>query len=307
MYSVTEPELQEYSFQVNPKAKKILFYIAKLLVSATLVWIAIRRIDPEKLLNYIDSLPAYLLFLTLLGSVINIGLQYLRFRLIIDECRHEITTPQLLRVFFMGFAFRLTVPGGHGEAAKMLFVPGKARNRITAYGIEKITISAVILFLFGPAVIFLFPQYKVFLFISLIPVAGVFLLYYLRNRPWIKKWQVAGTRYKLIAAKTVILTLGIYGVFISQYWIMLRLLSVNWLSVGAICIIVMGASALPVSVSGLGIRENTTAWLLADFGVPPAIGVGVPLMVFVLNVVIPAVIGGIILLTLKKSGKNSDE
>jgi len=290
---------------VRQSVKKIFFYLLKVGISATLVWMAVRRIEPENFWTYVQSLPVSLLILTILGSVVNLLLQFIRFRLIIDECRHEINNPELIKVFFMGFAFRLTVPGGHGEAAKMLFIPGKTRNRVTAYGIEKITISAVILFLFGPAVVLLFPQHKVFLLFSLIPATGAFILYKLREKPWIKKWQLSGIRYKLIAAKTAVLTLGIYFVFIFQYWILLRMLSVDWFTVSAVCIIAMGAAALPVSVSGLGIRENATAWLLADFGVPTAVGIAVPLMVFVLNVVFPALIGGVIFITHQRSKSES--
>ncbi|HBY18630.1 MAG: hypothetical protein XE04_1387 [Marinimicrobia bacterium 46_43] len=300
MYGLPESKLQECGFPVKQRIKKIFFYLLKVCVSAILVWMAVRRIEPENLWGYARSLQAHLLVLTVLGTVVNLFLQFIRFRFIIDECRHEISTQELVKVFFMGFAFRLTVPGGHGEAAKMLFIPGKTRNRITAYGIEKITISAVLLFLFGPAVAFLFPQHTGFLFFSLIPVTGAFILYAMKEKKWIKKWQLSGTRYKLIAAKTAVLTLGIYIVFIFQYWILLRLFSIDWFTVAAVCIIAMGAAALPISVSGLGIRENTTAWLLSDFGVPLAVGVGVPLMVFVLNVLFPALIGGAILITHKK-------
>jgi hypothetical protein len=285
---------------VKQRIQKIFFYFLKVCISAILIWMAIRRVEPENLWGYAKSLPIHLLVLTVLGTIVNLFLQFVRFRFIIVECRHDISTLELVKVFFMGFAFRLTVPGGHGEAAKMLFIPGKTRNRVTAYMIEKVTISAVILFLFGPAVAYLFPQHTGFLLFSLIPITGAVILYVLKEKKWIKKWELHGTRYKRIAAKTALLTLGIYMVFIFQYWILLRLFSIDWFTVSAVCIIAMGAAALPISVSGLGIRENTTAWLLSDFGVPLAVGVGVPLMVFVLNVLFPALIGGVILLTHKK-------
>ncbi len=288
---------------MKAKVKKIAFYLIKLIVSAALVWLAVRRIEPDNLFQYIRSLPLYLFVMILLGGVVNLGLQFIRFRLIIDECRHEISTPRLLKVFFIGFAFRLTVPGGHGEAAKMLFIPGETKNRITAYGIEKLSISVLITFLFGPSVAYLFPEHPAFLFISLVPVAGILMLFFLKNKPVIQKWTITGTRYRLIALKTILLTAGIYGVFITQYWLLLQLYNIEWLTVAAICILVMGAASLPISVSGLGIRENTTAWLLAGYGVAPAVGVGVPLMVFVMNVVFPAVIGGVLLLTINRQTK----
>ncbi|HDT12640.1 MAG TPA: flippase-like domain-containing protein [Candidatus Marinimicrobia bacterium] len=285
---------------MTKKIKKILLYVLKVIVSIALVWIAFRKIDPDNLTHYLSSLPFSLAVIVFLLGILNLFLQYIRFYFIIEECRHNISMKDLIKVFFMGFAFRLTIPGGHGEAAKMLFIPGAARNRITAYGIEKLSISVLIVFLFGPAALILFPEKTNLLWISAIPVVGTILLYVLKNKPWIQKWLLSGTRYRLISVKTIIMTLAVYAVFITQYWVLLRLFGTDWITVAAVCVFVMGAAALPVSVSGLGIRENTSAYLLSGFGIAPAVGVGVPLMIFCINVVLPAIAGGILIVLTKR-------
>lgn len=122
---------------MRQSVKKIFFYLLKVGISATLVWMAVRRIEPENFWTYVQSLPVSLLILTILGSVVNLLLQFIRFRLIIDECRHEINNPELIKVFFMGFAFRLTVPGGHGEAAKMLLFPEKPETELQPMVLKK--------------------------------------------------------------------------------------------------------------------------------------------------------------------------
>ncbi len=280
--------------------KKALFYILKLLVSAVLVWIAFRKVDPDNLTHYLSSLPIFLPVIVIVLGFLNLALQFVRFHFIIEECRHTISVIDLIKVFFIGFAFRLTIPGGHGEAAKMLFIPGAARNRITAYGIEKLSISALIIFLFGPAAWILFPEKASLIWISAIPAAGGLLLFVLKDKPWIRKWLLSGTRYRLISIKTVMMTLAVYIVFITQYWVLLRLFGLDWITVGAVCVFLMGAAALPISVSGLGIRENTSVYLLSGFGIAPAVGVGVPLVIFAINVVFPALIGGILIILMKR-------
>lgn len=282
------------------KLKNIFFYFLKLAVSIALVWIAFRKIDPDNLTHYLSSLPFSLTVIVFLLGILNLFLQFIRFHYIIEECRHDISIKDLIKVFFIGFAFRLTIPGGHGEAAKMLFIPGATRNRITAYGIEKLSISALIIFLFGPAALILFPNKINFLWISIIPFAGIILLYALKNKPWIRKWLLSGTRYRLISVKTIMMTLVVYAVFITQYWVLLRVFGLDWITVAAVCVFVMGAAALPVSVSGLGIRENASAYLLSGFGIAPAVGVGVPLMVFCINVVLPAIAGGVLIFLMKR-------
>ena len=56
-------------------------------------------------------------------------------------------------------------------------------------------------------------------------------------------------------------------------------------------IFIWGSGLLPISVSGLGVRENLAAFFLAKYGVPPYAAVGASLFIFFINAIIPALIG----------------
>lgn len=51
---------------------------------------------------------------------------------------------------------------------------------------------------------------------------------------------------------------------------------------------------IPISVSGLGLREGTTLYILSAYGSPTEIALAFSLLVFVVSDLIPAFIGGIL-------------
>ena len=56
-------------------------------------------------------------------------------------------------------------------------------------------------------------------------------------------------------------------------------------------IFIWGSGLLPISVSGLGVRENLAVFFLSKYGVPAYAAVGASLFIFFINAIIPALIG----------------
>lgn len=52
------------------------------------------------------------------------------------------------------------------------------------------------------------------------------------------------------------------------------------------------ASGLPVSVSGLGVREAVATFLLARFSVPSAVAVEAAFLLYLMTTLLPAIVGG---------------
>ena len=68
--------------------------------------------------------------------------------------------------------------------------------------------------------------------------------------------------------------------------------------------LIMIANIIPITVSGLGIRETFALEVLGNFGIEPELAVGTSLTVFFINTVLPALIGLYFLVT-KKISKNN--
>jgi uncharacterized membrane protein YbhN (UPF0104 family) len=93
---------------------------------------------------------------------------------------------------------------------------------------------------------------------------------------------------------------------IIQYYVVLRYLvgpNLSFLDVFVYISVISIANAIPITVSGLGLRETASAWLLPKIGVPIEIAVGVPLLIFLFTAIIPA-IPGIIFIFPSKRGED---
>ncbi len=76
-------------------------------------------------------------------------------------------------------------------------------------------------------------------------------------------------------------------------------------------IFIWGAGLIPISVSGLGVREGFAVYFLGRLGIGAPVAVGVSLLVFSLNVLLPAFIGLIFIFrrrkVLREAGVNIKE
>ena len=81
-----------------------------------------------------------------------------------------------------------------------------------------------------------------------------------------------------------------------QFYLLLRAFQmVPLVAVAATCPLVFVALILPVTIAGFGVREVTAAALLARFGVAPAAAVDASLLLFTINIGIPALAGAVAL------------
>ena len=76
-----------------------------------------------------------------------------------------------------------------------------------------------------------------------------------------------------------------------QFYLLLSSLeSVGW-QVGLTLPIILVVSSLPISIMGLGLREGTAALLLNLYGVPMESAVAAAFSLFVINALLPGLVG----------------
>ena len=92
-----------------------------------------------------------------------------------------------------------------------------------------------------------------------------------------------------------------------QYYILLQFfinMNLSFYEV-ALCIsLILVANTIPITFSGLGLRETASAFLLPKIGIPVEIAVGVSLIIFLFNAILPA-LPGILLIALYKKNKTN--
>ena len=77
-----------------------------------------------------------------------------------------------------------------------------------------------------------------------------------------------------------------------QYFILLNLINtISFIESMHTVIYLWGSGIVPISISGLGVREGLAVYFLKWYGINPAHAVATSLFLFFLNTIIPALIG----------------
>lgn len=278
---------------MRDKLKEKAAFVLKYFIGfALLIWI-LGRINRQQMIESLLSIRLTTILMVLTVAVLNLTIQFRRWQFLINEQSDDYRKKDLIPSFFAGFTLRLLLPGGHAEISKVFLLPGKKSGKVMAFAIEKFFQTYVKTVLVLAGLPFLFPRQKWIFIGFFILTAG---LYPFLPRLWrtrlFRKFQEKEVEYKAIFFKTVLYSLGVFACLIAQYFVLLN--DAHYLEFKRTVLTVIyiwGAGLIPISVSGLGLRENIAAYVLKGYGIPSSLAVGVALLIFLLNNIIPALIG----------------
>ncbi|MHB2150026.1 lysylphosphatidylglycerol synthase transmembrane domain-containing protein [Calditrichota bacterium LG25] len=272
--------------------QKLTFVFKYFIGLALLIWI-LARVDRQQMIQTLLEIRPTTFALIIVLVFLNLWIQFRRWRYLIEQQSSDFSHRDLIPSFFAGFTFRLILPGGHAEISKIFLLPGKKRGKVMAFAIEKFFQTYVKTILVLAGLPFLFAQFK-WLFWSaaiLLIVAYPFFPLLLKTR-WLQKFQEKEVHYHKIFLRALIFSVGVFLCLMLQYFILLNdAHQIDFNATFLTVIYIWGAGLIPVSVSGLGVRENIAAFVLQRYGIPASTAVGISLLIFIINAIIPALIG----------------
>jgi len=273
--------------------KERLLFLLKYLIGLVLLGWILARIDRRQMIEALTgiSLPVFISILLL--TVINLAAQFARWKYLLENHSSHYQAQDILPSFFAGFAFRLMIPGGHAEITKIYLLPGKKNGKVFAFGIEKYfqTFIKVVLVLITLPLVF--PNLRMYLWgLALLVAGSYFLLQVILKRSFFQRLQEREVHYPRIFLRTLVFSLAVFVCLTMQYHLLLN--EIHAIRIGSTALVVIfiwSAGLLPISVSGLGVRENLAVFFLAQYGIPGYTAVGISLLVFFLNSIVPALAG----------------
>lgn len=270
--------------------KNKLLYLLKLSLGIVLVIWILSHVDRHKVLEYFLALDFTTLSIILFFSLITISVQFFRWRYLVICNSVSFDFKDIIPSFFAGYSFRLMIPGGHAEISKIFLLPGKKRGKAVAVGMEKFFQTYIKLVLLLIALSFSFPAYNTFFY----PSIGILilLLFFLPKIKWLKKLQEKEVNNLVVFGNTLIFSLLIFIIMVIQYYILLNQVnSIEFFETMHTVVYLWGSGIVPISISGLGVREGLAVYFLKMYGIVPAHAVATSLFLFFLNTIIPALIG----------------
>jgi len=275
------------------KLKQAFSFLLKYAVAGALLYYLLQKTDGRAIIEAVLSLKAEAFLTALLIAGLNLTLQFLRWKYLIEQHSSQFSVSDLLPSFLAGFSLRLIVPGGHAEFAKVFMLPGRKRGKILAFGWEKFFQTYLKLVLMLIVLPFFFKDLPFWTRALPLVLIGIFLfLPVLLNQPFISRHLEKPTGYYRIFSQTLLYTFLIYATLIMQYQALLSALHpLPVLKTSACVIFILGSGLIPISVAGLGVRENVALYFFTRLGVPAGIAVGISLLIFLMNHVLPALAG----------------
>jgi len=275
-------------------------YFFKIAVSTIILYFLLSSLNISQLSVVLSTEGRTTIYRVFFLGIILWLVEYLRFIISTNVILTEDTNDPLLRVFFSGYAMRFLIPGGLGEVGKMMFVPGKYSQRLIAYLADKGSLALAILVGGLVGVWKVYPQLRAFYWILFVIVPVVFLVV----RHLVLKKSLSLNKEHLYPYKRVLMItipLSFIHVFIValQYWLILKSVDIPFSTIFMTVNIVLFAVMVPISIAGLGVREWTTLQLLRQFAIAKETALVAPLLVFVCNVFVPALVGVAVILIFK--------
>lgn len=279
---------------------KLIFFLKYIVGLLLLIWI-LSRVDRQSLIETFLSLRIVDLAIIILLAIINLSFQFNLWKILIESHSQHFNLKDLLPSFFAGFAFRLMIPGGHAEISKIFLLPGRKRGKAIAFGLEKGFQTFVKILLVLIAIPMVFPEYKVVLWISaIVIILAIIITPFLLKKENVQKHLEKNVSYTRIFLLSSVYTTPIFLCLVYQYFYLLNIsFDISFFQISIVTVFIWGAGLIPISISGLGVRENLSVFFLAQFGIPGYTAVTISLLVFFINAIIPAVIGVFIIIRRK--------
>ena len=270
--------------------KQKILYAIQICVGIVLIVYILTQVDQVKFVDYFKTLSFSPLIIILILSGLGLYIQFLRWKYLVERYSIHFNSLDLLPSFFAGFAFRLLIPGGHAEFSKIFLLPGKKRGKVLAFGMEKFAQALIKIFALLIVLPLSFPDYKVYsLLILILLIIGYFLF---PRIPILKNLQEKDVNYHRVIGMNLVFALGIFVIMGIQYYLLLN--QVDTISLPATfhtSVYLWSAGMVPISVSGLGIREGLAVYFFKFYSVSAANAVATSLFLFTINTIFPALIG----------------
>jgi len=270
--------------------KQRLIYFLQISIGLTLVLWIIMQVDREKFADYFTRLSLVNLLLILLLGALSLVLQFHRWRYLIDQYSLSFERKDLLPSFFAGFSFRLIIPGGPAEFSKIFIMSGRKRGKAMAFAMEKVFLTIIKIV----AVLIVLPlTFHTYYFYYVIIFLATLSIYFLLPRiPLLKELREKDNNYHNVFIINVLFSVGILLIMSLQYYILLNQVApISFPATLHTSVYLWSAGLVPISISGLGVREGLAVYFFRYYGVAPAYAVATSLFLFTINGIIPALTG----------------
>lgn len=306
----------------------------KVLLTLLVLGLLIATIKPREILDAVIGARHGLVLISLVLVVPNLGLRALKWGYLLRRVKPKAPVSEILNTMLVGFTFAVVTPGQLGEFGRAFFISGRPRLELIGlsfidkwYNLSAIVLGGSLGILLLPGLVF---DGNAYLFISCCILVAIFwaaAILMMASPRWIRDLLYAINVMLPYRDKVKVLLSGLdpiyqrqslilgglgiihYLVYIVQFYLLvLSFQSVSFFDAfRAASSTIFVKAALPISVGGLGVGETASVAFFRIFGVSSVAAFNASVMLFSMNILLPAVIGVFVLLRLRIASENGHE
>lgn len=307
---------------MNTSMRSPLATLARALVTLLLILYVVSRVDPAQALNDLRRMAWWGPAGAGLLMILNIGLQWLRWHLLVRAGDLGLSPAGSFRVLLAGYPLGLITPGRIGELGRGAVVSGEhdsvavagltmlehAFGLVGAVGVAFLGMIisgygttwkwAILLILYGALIYTALHPYRL---VGWARALAPILPASIKNRVselagrFAQGWRLAGRRVALAAIAISILQ---FITVVTQFTICYSAVAYipALVKIAGAWSVVLGAKYfLPITIGDVGVREGLAVAVFADLAMPTPAALVAALMIYLLNVIVPASVGAVIL------------
>ncbi|GLR85538.1 lysylphosphatidylglycerol synthase transmembrane domain-containing protein [Bradyrhizobium iriomotense] len=299
--------------------RRILLSAAKIIVSAALLYLALRKVNPSDLFSRFTVSSLYWIALAIAVTFLQIFIGVLRWREISAACGAPIELARAMRYNVIGTFFNQTLPSAIGGDAVRLWLVARAGAGWRAATYSIFVDRAIGLIALAVVIVASLPwSYRLIndaqgrsalLLLDLAALAAGlgFLLLGALNWPWLKRWWAthhihacAVIANRVIFSRTrgpivTVLSLLVHVLTVVIAWCVVQSIAAP-VSFGETFLLippVMLITLMPISIAGWGVREATMGLAFGFAGLAANEGVNVSLLFGAVSFIVGA-FGGLV-------------
>ncbi|MBD04975.1 MAG: hypothetical protein CME24_11590 [Gemmatimonadetes bacterium] len=269
--------------------------IARSLFGVALLAGVVAYVEPSRLIASTESLRLEWLATAVLLGFGGILIQWWKWAQLSRLLPRRFTPSQVSRTLFGGFVLGMMSPGRVGEFGRAVFVDDQHRSVSALTALDR-AVSATFTMVAGAlAVGYCFAHTRWPLVIS--GTIGVLLAVRYRSalRDLAARYDLADMTKPDVGRRVLgnaIGALTFNGVFFSQLYCLLAAgADVPAAAVAGIPMVFAAKTLLPLAPMDIGVRETAAVFVLGHFGVDVAVALQASLLLFLINVLLPGLIG----------------
>ena len=306
--------------------KQIIIFISKILIAAGLLFFLVSSMDYSQIVPAIEDADLRLLGVAFLLSILNIFLQYLKWKLTSNKVLSENSRSKILTSIFYGFSAGIITPLRIGEYfGRAIAFRDKTVIQVSLATLIDKFFPFIIVASLGSisSLIFIYQFYDVSIYIVIALFIVVFSLFYLfaflilnskfwdillfskikkikRMKSLIESLQILKSMDRKYFLKMLFISFLFYSCFLIQYAILVSAFSYhfNFLTFLWVANLIMFVKTVipPISLGELGIREGASIYFLTTMGETSSVAFNASIFLFIINLLIPSLIGLVLLM-----------